>query len=84
MDECSLRKPILHGRSSRLTVAVAGIAVTLIAAGCTARQAYNTGQAWQRNECNKLIDVAERERCLRGTNTPYEDYRRAVEDAKTP
>jgi len=53
-----------------------------IASGCTTEQAYNSAQAWQRNECNKIVDSIERERCLERTNTGYGDYKRQTESAK--
>ena len=53
--------------------------IVLAATGCTSKQAYDTGQAWQRRECNKIVDQNERDRCLDGVNTPYEDYKRQTE-----
>jgi len=55
-----------------------GIAI-VITSGCTTQQAYSTGQEWQRNQCNRIIDNAERSRCLEKTNTPYQDYKRQTE-----
>ncbi len=43
--------------------------------GCTTQQLYSTGQAWQRNECNRLMDQQERSRCLSSTSTSYEAYK---------
>lgn len=60
------------------------LALVLAASGCTARQAYNTGQAWQRNECNKTIEPDQRERCQRESNKSYEDYQREIENANKP
>lgn len=45
-------------------------------AGCSAEQAYSGGQAWQRNECNRLPDGLERTRCLERADTSYEAYRK--------
>jgi len=56
---------------------VLGLALSL--AGCTAQQAYGTAQAWQRNQCNKLPDNAEFDRCVRETQTSYESYKRQQE-----
>ena len=53
--------------------------VALSLSACTAEQAYYTGQAWQRNQCNKLPDKAEFDRCMSGTNTTYESYKRQTE-----
>lgn len=53
--------------------------ILLLSAGCSLRQAYDTGQEWQRNTCYRLADAVERERCLAGTKMSYDDYRRKVE-----
>lgn len=54
---------------------LAGI-VLVAAPGCSWRQAYDSGQAWQRNECNRIPEQGERERCLSRTTSTYDDYRR--------
>ena len=53
--------------------------VALSLSACTTEQAYNTGQAWQRNQCNKLPDKAEFDRCVSKTDTTYESYKRQRE-----
>jgi hypothetical protein len=58
------------------------LALSLAATGCTWQTAYNAGQQWQRNACNRLPDSLERERCLRSADLTYDDYRNRV-DAKT-
>jgi len=58
------------------------IVISFAASACTLQQAYYSGQAWQRNECNNLIDQNQRERCMSKTNTTYEDYKRQTEDGK--
>lgn len=63
-------------RISILLVALVATAQTL---GCTSQQLYGTGQAWQRNQCNKIVDMQERNRCMESTNTSYEDYQRETE-----
>lgn len=50
--------------------------------GCSSQQAYSTGQAWQRQECSKIMDSQERSRCMASANASYEDYRRQTEAAK--
>jgi hypothetical protein len=67
--------------STGILLSLAGISA------CSSQQAYGTGQAWQRNECNKINDAPERSRCLAGTNTSYEDYKRqqeALRESKKP
>ena len=67
----------------KLTVFLAVAAITSAASGCTSEQAYSSGQAWRRNECNKMPD-SERERCMGKADMSYETYRREAEGAKRP
>lgn len=43
---------------------------------CSSRQFHATGQQWQRNECERLQDGAERNRCLADSKRSYDDYQR--------
>ncbi|PQJ96853.1 hypothetical protein CXB77_05410 (plasmid) [Chromatium okenii] len=54
----------------------------LLIYGCSSQQLYNTGQAWQQNECNKIIDTQEQNRCMASSNTSYEDYKRQIQETK--
>lgn len=45
-----------------------------LGSGCTARQLYDTGQSYRRNQCLYLADQGERDTCLSRANMPYEDY----------
>ncbi len=58
-------------------ISTIGIVATLLIAGtgCTTQQLYSTGQAWQRNECSRMMDQQERNRCLSSTSTSYEAYK---------
>jgi len=56
--------------------------VALYLSACTEEQANGTAQAWQRNQCNKLPDKAEFDRCMSGTNTTYESYKRQTEQGQ--
>ena len=49
---------------------------------CTTEQAYYTAQGWKRNQCNKLPDKAEFDRCMSDTDTAYESYKRQAEPGK--
>lgn len=53
------------------------------AAGCSARVAYDSAQNWQRLECQKIQDLSARNKCLADAGTPYEDYKRQSESART-
>jgi hypothetical protein len=49
---------------------------------CTAQQLYGAGQAWQKQECNKIVYAQERGRCMASNSTTYEQYRRQAEATK--
>ena len=51
---------------------------------CSTQLAYNTAQAWQRQECIKMPDLQQRQRCLDSNATSYENYRRQTGAAKPP
>jgi predicted small secreted protein len=57
-------------------------ALATLLTGCSEPQFYGAGQAWQKTECQKLQDAAERSRCMASTNTSYEDYRRERDAAR--
>ena len=59
--------------------ALAGLA----AAGCSTQTAYHSGQGWQRQQCFKIEDMQQRQRCLKSASTSYEDYQREVESLPT-
>ncbi len=65
-------------------IALIGIAATTLSvvSGCTWQQAYASAQGWQRNACYRVIDQAERDRCLSSTNMSYDEYRSRSEGAK--
>lgn len=52
------------------------------AAACSTQQTYASGQAWQQGQCNKIIDMQERERCLVPTRQPYDRYQQQADDLK--
>lgn len=60
---------------SRISIIGSAMAALITGTGCTTQQLYSTGQAWQRNECNRLMDQQERSRCLWSTITSYEAYK---------
>jgi hypothetical protein len=65
----------------RTLIPLLAIVVALLT-GCSSQQLYGAGQAWQRNECQRMLDPRERERCLASTALSYEEYRRQAEEAK--
>jgi hypothetical protein len=61
------------------------IFITLSAlAACSSQALYQTGQAWQKQECQKLQDRDERGRCEKSAATSFERYQAEAEAAKTP
>jgi hypothetical protein len=46
-------------------------------AGCSSEQIYNASAGWRRNECYKIGDLNQRERCLKEADRPYDAYRAA-------
>jgi hypothetical protein len=46
------------------------------AAGCTSQQMYESGNGYQRNQCERLPDMGERQRCLEKANVSYEQYKK--------
>jgi hypothetical protein len=51
--------------------------------GCSSQQAYGAGQAWQRQECSRINDAQERNRCMASASTSYDDYKRQAEAARS-
>ena len=45
-----------------------GIVASLSLTGCTREQLAGAGQAWQRNECAKIPDKVEYDRCMRAAD----------------
>ena len=66
----------------RLVVLAAAAVVSFATAGCTWQQFYSAGQEWQRNACNRLLEQAERDRCLANSSMSYDDYRRRTDATK--
>ena len=58
------------------------LVVGLALAACTSQQMYSAAQTWQRQECYKINDTQDRNRCLASTSTSYDDYKREVEAAR--
>ena len=56
----------------------------ITAAACSSQQLYASGQAQQRNECDKIVDFQDRQKCMARANTSYETYQRQTEEVKRP
>ena len=55
------------------------LALVIALGGCSAEQAYQSGQAWQQNQCNGIADKAEYDRCMSKASMSYESYKREIE-----
>lgn len=62
----------------RLTTALRALwlAALVGTAGCSSQQFYAGGQAWRRNECQRIPDFQERKRCMDSAALSFEDYQR--------
>jgi hypothetical protein len=58
------------------------LTIALALAGCASPQLYGAGQAWQRNECTKIPDAEQRQRCFQSTAMSYDEYQRQQAAAK--
>ena len=47
--------------------------------GCSTDQLYRIGQAWQRDQCQRIQDHQERMRCLAGASQSPDGYQREVD-----
>lgn len=71
------------GSLARRAVTLFGMSVFTLASGCTSNQVYQSGQNWQRLECQKIQDLSDRNKCLSDASTSYEDYKRKSEAARS-
>ena len=62
--------------NSRILTAAIVAATLTVTSGCATQQLYSTGQAWQRNQCTRLVDQQERERCMANAGASYETYKK--------
>ena len=53
-------------------------------AGCSSQQLYATGQGWQKQECQKMLDREQRTRCEQSAATSYARYQAESAAAKKP
>ena len=58
------------------------VAALFTLAACSSQQLYGSGQAWKRNQCQRMPDTRERERCLDSTAATYEEYQRQREEVR--
>ncbi len=56
------------------------LTLTLLLAGCTGRQIYDSAAGWRQNECRKILESAERARCMETANKDYDSYKKAKDN----
>ena len=55
------------------------LAASLVAiwlSACTPERAYYSAQAWRQNQCQRIADKAEFDRCMNDASMSYETYKR--------
>lgn len=76
----------MHGKTRTRSVGWLTLACALAVLpqlnACSSRGAYATGQNMQRQQCFKIEDVQQRQRCLRDADRSYEDYERESKELK--
>jgi hypothetical protein len=55
---------------------------TTAMSACTTEQIYNSGQAWQQNQCGRYQNKADYDRCMSSAAPNYDTYKREVESSK--
>ena len=58
------------------------VSVLVLLTACGVRQGYASAQSWQRNQCSKIVDAQERIRCMRETDTSYDQYKKDADAIK--
>ena len=58
-------------------------ALTMLAVpACTTERIYASAQGWQRNQCMRIADKTEYDRCMASTGTSYDSYKRQSESGQ--
>ncbi len=50
--------------------------IIMLQSGCSGQQMFATGQAYQRDQCLRMLDKLQRDSCLGQISTGYEEYKR--------
>jgi hypothetical protein len=66
----------------KATFVLLSLLLVIFLPACTAEQAYGSGQAWQRNQCARIPDKAEYDRCMGKAETSYDSYKRQSESGQ--
>ena len=66
-------------RSTQKRICVSFYFALALLPACSTQQLFQTTQAWQRNQCYKLEDAQERNRCLASADGSFDDYQKQSE-----
>ena len=58
--------------------------LTGLTTACTSQGTYESGREWQKNECYKIANPSERERCLQNISPAYETYQQQIKRPTEP
>jgi hypothetical protein len=67
---------------SRMSFLIPAAAVALLGTACTSQTAYYTTQELQKEQCRKLLDMAERQRCEKSATMGYDQYKAETDAVK--
>ena len=65
----------LTGSRSSLPILVSALVLT----ACSDRQIYESAAGWRQHECQKILEGADRDRCMETATKDYETYSRQKE-----
>jgi hypothetical protein len=63
----------------RTLISIIAALTAIASTACSSQQAYDTGQAWQRNQCEKMASMHDRDRCVSQSSGSYDNYKRETE-----
>jgi hypothetical protein len=63
----------------RYVIPIIAALSAIASSACSSQQAYDTGQAWQRNQCEKLPSMQDRDRCMTQSSPSYDNYKRETD-----
>jgi len=65
----------------KILILMSWVATTAMTA-CTTEQMFNSGQAWQQNQCGRYKNKTDYDHCMGSTARNYDTYKREVESNK--
>ena len=56
--------------------------VVSVLSGCSGEQAYRAGQGWQQEQCKRIPDKTEYDRCMASASMSHDTYKREQEGVR--